>query len=320
MELLFLILAFCGGALLIFGANLVIADVMEAHRQRIRVRLDDELRLRQRERARSTVAYKEVYEMAASGVMDVRVRPSLRERLAKMVDESGVALRPRQLLVLCAMIGAVIAAPVGALSGRWLLGGALGAAAAMAPLLYVSMARTKRREKLLSQLPDAFDLMSRSMRAGQTMSQALHVVSEEFSSPIAEEFGFCYEQQNLGLSPEAAMRDLARRTGLLELRIFVLAVMIHRQTGGNLSELLGKLSNVIRQRYRIRGAIKSLTAEGRLQAAILLLLPPVLMGVMTVVNRPYAMTLFQHPGLLAAMGISMLVGGAWMQHIVSFDF
>jgi tight adherence protein B len=320
MELLFLILAFCGGALLIFGANLVIADVMEAHRQRIRVRLDEELRLRQRERARSTVVYKEVYEMAAAGVMDIRVRPTLRERLTKLVDESGIVIRPRQLLILCAMVGALITVPVGALSGRWGLGGALGAASAAAPFLYVSMARARRREKLLAQLPDAFDLMSRSMRAGQTMSQALQVVSEEFSSPIAEEFGFCYDQQNLGLSPEAAMRDLARRTGLLELRIFVLAVMIHRQTGGNLAELLGKLSNVIRQRYRIRGAIKSFTAEGRLQAVILLLLPPVLLGVMTLVNRPYAATLFQHPALLAATGISMLVGGAWMQRIVSFDF
>jgi len=78
-------------------------------------------------------------------------------------------------------------------------------------------------------------------------------VADEFSPPIADEFGFCYDQQNLGLSPEASMRDLARRTGLLELKIFVLAVMVHRQTGGNLSELLEKLATVIRHRYRIRG-------------------------------------------------------------------
>ena len=139
--------------------------------------------------------------------------------------------------------------------------------------VYVQLKRKARLEKLLSQLPDAFDLMARVIRAGQTMSQALQAVADEFDQPIAAEFAYCYEQQNLGLPPEVAFRDLARRTGLLEIKIFVLALLVQQQTGGNLAELLDKLADVVRERFRIRGKIKALTAEGRMQALVLLVLP-----------------------------------------------
>ena len=110
------------------------------------------------------------------------------------------------------------------------------------PLFYVQFKRKARLEKLRSQLPDAFDLMGRVIRAGQTMSQALLAVADEFAQPIAGEFAYCYEQQNLGLPPETAFRDLSRRTGLIEIKIFVLALLVQQQTGGNLAELLDKLS------------------------------------------------------------------------------
>ncbi|MCH5377142.1 MAG: type II secretion system F family protein, partial [Planctomycetes bacterium] len=156
--------------------------------------------------------------------------------------------------------------------------------------------------------------------AGQTVAQSYQTVADECPAPISEEFGYCYEQQNLGLSPEAAMKELARRTGLLELKIFVMAVMIHRQTGGNMSELLDKLGRVIRDRTRIRGSVKALTAEGRLQAYVLLALPPALLAVMLVINRPYAMILFEHYWLLIITGVSMAIGAVWMRKIVNFDF
>ena len=120
-------------------------------------------------------------------------------------------------------------------------------------------------------------------------------VSTEFPRPISEEFAYCWEQQNLGLSPEAAMRELARRTGLLELKIFVVAMMVHRSTGGNFSELLDKLAKVIRDRYRIRGQIQALTAEGRFQGIILLALAPTLMMILFFVNKAYILSLFQYP-------------------------
>lgn len=320
MGYLLTCLAFGGAFLLVFGVNFLLADIFETRRQRARKRLEEEMRLRQRERARGTLQYKELYEMAAEGLVDIRARSTLREKFVRLVDESGMMIRPAQLAILCAGFGVVPAAALGVAAGRWGLGAMLVPVGGLLPLVYVYFVRARRLEKLLSQLPDAFDLMSRTMRAGQTISQALQAVADEFSAPIADEFGYCYDQQNLGLSPDAAMRDLARRTGLLELKIFVLAVMVHRQTGGNLAELLEKLATVIRARYRIRGKIKALTAEGRLQGAILLALPPAMLVILMIVNRPYIMLLFDYPVLLLGMFTSMALGALWINRIVRFDF
>ena len=188
------------------------------------------------------------------------------------------------------------------------------------PFLFVYVKRRMRLNKMMSQLPHAFDLMARVIRAGQTVSQALVAVADEFQEPLSVEFAYCYEQQNLGLPPEQALRSLARRTGLLEIKIFVLALLIQQQSGGNLAELLDKLSAVIRDRFRIAGKIKSVTAEGRLQAMVLLALPPGLLLIISLLNRGYVLTLFDHPWLLAGMLVAELLGALWIRRIVNFDF
>jgi len=315
-----ILLAFGAGFLLVFGINLLLADFLAAQRHQARKRLEEEYRLRQREKARGALEYKELYELAAEGLVDVRTMTTPWGRFKGLVDESGLTLRPQQLAGMSLLGAVVVGGIVGLLFKGWTVGLLASLLGAGLPVFYVSLLRARRREKLLSQLPDAFDLMARSMKAGQTISQALQSVADEFSDPIASEFGQCYDQQNLGLSPEAAMRDLARRTGLLELKIFVLAVMVHRQTGGNLSDLLEKLAHVIRERYRIRGMIKALTAEGRMQAIILLALPPLLLVAISILNRPYMATLFEFPSLIVGMFIFMAFGAFWMHRIVSFDF
>ena len=134
------------------------------------------------------------------------------------------------------------------------------------------------------------------------------------------EFGYCYEQQNLGLSPELAMRDLARRTGLLEVKIVVLSVLVQRQTGGNLTELLDKLAKIVRDRYRIRAKIKGVTAEGRLQGLILLMLPVFVYAILLLTNRVYALKLFDHPWLPISTVIAMGLGALWIRKIINFDY
>ena len=320
MAYFWLLLAFGGGFLLIFGVNFILADVFETHRKKASKRLDEDLRLQRQERARNSMACKDLYDVAADGMVDVRERLTLSERFVKLVDQSGAAIRPKQLAMLCVGLAVLAAVAAGVLSSSWIAAALVAPVGGALPALYVSFLRMKRTETLLSQLPDAFDLMSRTMRAGQTAAQALQAVADEFTSPIADEFGYCYDQQNLGLSVEAAMRDLSQRTGLLEVKIFALAIMIHRQTGGNLTELLEKLSTVIRERYRIKGQIKSLTAEGRLQGIILLALPPGMLVAMLFLNRPYVMVLFQQPVLLAMMLTSMALGALWMRRIINFDF
>jgi tight adherence protein B len=320
MNYIIIGLAFGTGFLLILAANFVLADLLAMQRQQTRKRLEEEMRLQQRERTRKAMERGDLYVLASEEWAELTVRPTLRERFVRLAEESGLHIQPGQLLALALGLAAGLALPLGTLTGRWIVVLPAAAAGGLLPILYVAIVRTRRREKLLSQLPDAFDLMSRLLRAGQTIPQALLAVADEFPSPISDEFRCCYDQQNLGLSPEAAMRDLARRAGLLELKIFVLAILVHQQTGGNLVELLEKLSKVIRDRYRARGVIKAATAEGRLQAMVLLALPPLMLGVMYLINRPYMMTLFEYPMLLLAMFGWMTLGGLWMHRIVSFDF
>jgi tight adherence protein B len=320
MSPLMIVLAFFAGFFLIFAVNYALADVAEAHRQRARKRLEEEFRDRHRELARKSVAQQSLDLAGAKGLTDLYARKSWPERLRNLITESGVVMRPDQMLVACACAGVIGVLPCAFVWYNWLLAGLVGLAASPLPLAYVALLRRRRLDKLLSQLPNAFDLMARTMRAGQTISQSFQVVAEEGPRPISEEFGFCYEQQNLGLSPESALAELSRRTGLLELKIFVMAVMIHRQTGGNLSELLDKLGHVIRERAKIRGTIKALTAEGMYQAYILIALPPAILAIMWSINRPYTELLFQEYYLLIAMGVSMTIGWFWMKRIVNFDF
>ena len=162
--------------------------------------------------------------------------------------------------------------------------------------------------------------MARILRAGQSMAQAMLAVASELALPISEEFAYCSEQQNLGLAAEISMRDLARRTGLVEMNIFVVAVLVQRQVGGNLSEILEKLAIIVRQRYRTRGTIRTLTAEGRMQASILTALPPLLLIAMLIVNHDYAMILIHQPYLIGGMLFFMVLGGLWIRKIVNFDF
>lgn len=311
---------FAAGFLLVFGVNLLFADISSAHHQQLRERLAEEGRLQQLERARAAMQHRDLYELAAEEASVMTDHKSVRERFGILMEQAGMKTRPIHLVVIGAILALVTGLLIGFLTQSIVAGILLAPLAGCLPLVWVSMMRAARLKKLQSQLPDAFDLMSRTMRAGQTMSQALQAVADEAGAPLSEEFGYCYDQQNLGMSPEAAMRDLSRRTGLLEIKIFVLAVMVHRQTGGNLAELLEKLSFVIRERYRIQGMISALTAEGKLQAYVLLGLPPFLIAALFIANRPYIQELFNYPLIFLIMFLFMGLGAFWMNRIINFDY
>jgi tight adherence protein B len=152
------------------------------------------------------------------------------------------------------------------------------------------------------------------------MTQGIQAVADDFQKPISAEFAYCYEQQNLGLPPEVALRDLARRTGMMEIKIFVLALLVQQETGGNLAELLDKLATIMRDRARIKRKIRTLTAEGRFQALILMAMPPLLLVIVLLVNPAYGSVLFHYPKLLLGMVISEGIGALWIRKIVNFDF
>jgi len=323
-EAIITLLSFMAAFFAIMAINFVITDLYERDRRRMIHRMDEELRERQRERARDSVEKQGNQDLG--NLVDEALRESnaerrsLLERFEEMIQQSGVRVTSTRLQVTSLLTGAVVALIVGFLSRNLFATLAFSVLAAIVPVLYIEMQRRRRMERLRSQLPDSLDLMARILRAGQTVTQAMQSVATEFKAPVGTEFGYCYEQQNLGLAPELALRDLAKRTGLLEIKILVLSLLVHRQAGGNMADLLDKLSNLVRERFRLRGQIKALTAEGRLQAIMLLALPPGLFAMLMIINRTYAVKIFDHPTMVIGTLVSMAVGALLIRKIVNFDF
>lgn len=206
------------------------------------------------------------------------------------------------------------------------LAGAAGAAAflvtplpaTMAPIAALTLAATpigfvilKRKRRLAAfgrQLPGALELIARALRAGHSLGSGFHLVATESSDPIAKEMNRVYEQQNLGIALEDALEDMTHRVPNLDLRFFATAVILQRQTGGDLAEILDKIGTLIRERFKIYGQIQALTGEGRLSGAVLLALPPVLFATMYRLNHDYVMMLFTDP-----LGKKMLAFGVLTQ-------
>ncbi len=312
------LLTFLAVVMAVFGAYSILSDLFLRDRSRVSQRVDDEFRKSQRERARRSAIFKDYQALAAEEEEAGGFNP--RQWFESLVEQSGLDVTPQRVLLFMAITGAGVGLLGGLLRQSLLIGGLASLMGASVPPLYVVYKRKVRLAKLMAQLSDAFDLMARVIRAGQTVPQALQAVADEFDPPIAAEFSYCYEQQNLGLPPEAALRDLARRTGLLEIKIFVLALLVQQQTGGNLAEILDNLAAVIRERFRIRGKIRALTAEGRLQAIILLALPPLMFVLLLFLNRDYGQVLLRHPGLLIGVFVAEFFGALWIRKIINFDF
>jgi len=320
LPLLVNLLAFMAVFLAVFGANALLVDLHSSERRRQKQAVEEQFRRRQMERARSTKLPKELAQLAAEAREENKVNRTLTESLTVLIEQAGLDLPASRLLGMMAGFCLVAGVLTTWQASSLLYGLIAGVIAGASPFLYVAYKRSKRLEKLRSQLPDAFDLMGRVLRAGQTVSQAMKAVADEFSAPVSLEFLYCYEQMNLGLTAEAALRELGRRTSLLEVKIFVLSVVVHRQTGGNLAELLDKLAFVVRERFRIHGMIRSLTAQGRFQAMILLSLPPAMFALLMVLHPQYERTLLEYPMMIFVALAMMTLGAVWIRRIVNFDY
>jgi tight adherence protein B len=193
-------------------------------------------------------------------------------------------------------------------------------AGTLTPTLYTLSRRKSRIETLRRQLPDAFDIMSRSIRAGQTVTRSFQVVADDFDPPLGDEFAWCYEQQKLGLPLDVALKDLARRTGVAELQMLIVALLVQRQSGGSPVELLENLALVVRKRNKLREKVKALTAEGRMQAMVLLCIPPLVLAGVSITNPDYIAPLWTQRWLLGAMAMSEVIGALWIRRIISFRY
>jgi tight adherence protein B len=315
---LLLILTFGAGVLLVLGLASVVSDLFLKDRSAVNRRVDEEFRTKKREEIRKSLLFRDLGKLSDAPNDDEPT--TFRQRLQFLIEQSGVAVTPERLIGIAAGGGLGVGALTGLVRDNVLTAVLFGLVAAAAPFLYVVRKRKKRLKKMLEQLPDVFDLMARVIRAGQTTEQAVQAVADEFAQPIGAEFAYCAEQQNLGLAPDLAFRDLARRCGLLEIKIFVLALVVQQQTGGNLAEIMDKLAGVVRERFRIAGKISALSAEGRMQVLVLLLLPFGIMGIMMLMSRPYADSLLNNLWLVGVMLVMEGIGAVWARKIVNFDY
>lgn len=190
---------------------------------------------------------------------------------------------------------------------------------ALIPLLLLARQRRARLQQVQQQLPEVADLIARSLRAGHALPATLKMVAEEMPAPICDEFGQVADEIQYGLGLPAALQGLAQRIPLDDLRFLVIAILIQRDTGGNLAELMQNMSHLIRERLKLLGRIKALSAEGLLSGWILFLLPVAMALLLSIVNPSYLARLVEDPigkVMLAIALLQMLVGGLWMRHIV----
>jgi len=226
------------------------------------------------------------------------------------IEQSGLNLNTTKFVGMSLGLGAVIAAIYFVASPIKSLTPLLFGLGAVLPLGYVWWIRRRRLGKFGGQLPEAIDLIGQALRAGQSLPAGIQLVATQMPEPIGPEFARAYEQQNLGVPLEKSLLEMTGRIPNLDLQFFSTAVMLQRQTGGDLAEILDKISKLTRERFQIHGQIQALTGEGRLSGIVLLALPPLLFLTMLKLNYDYVMMLFEEP-----LGQKMLIFGIVMQFI-----
>jgi tight adherence protein B len=202
---------------------------------------------------------------------------------------------------------------------HWTLDVGIALGISTLPFLYIVGKRHKRMRKIEQQLPEVLDLISRALKAGHALPSGLQMAGDETPDPIGKEFRIVHDEVNYGVAVPTALMNLATRVPSTDMRYFVIAVLIQRETGGNLTELLGGISALIRERLKLLGKVRVLSAEGRMSAWILGLLPFVVGGVINLINPKFMSVLWTDPmglKLIYATLVMMALGALWMRKII----
>jgi tight adherence protein B len=242
--------------------------------------------------------------------------------LTKWLEQTGVKATPSAILLIAAVLGALVALLAGMLAhNTWAMvaGGAVGFAL---PFIVLKSKRTRRMRKFEEEFPEALDLISRALKAGHAFATGLKMAADELSEPVGPEFRKTFDEQNFGLPLKDALENLTMRVPSLDVRFFATAVLIQRETGGNLSEILENLAHVVRERFKILRQVRVYTAHGRMTGYVLLALPAVLVVALSFINPDHMNLLFRERMgqmlLLTAIGMQT-VGFFWIKQVVKIE-
>lgn len=306
-PILIAVAAFVGVSALVGGIAMLVLDRSSA-------KIEDRLQLLT---GISTPAAKDFARQAKLLTEPLDKKPGLLETLVSRfgdVDRWFAQADVQMTLSRLALVCAVLAGAGMAVGGIYGLHPGLlpvvGGLLALVPVAWLFWRRKRRLKAFGVQLPEALDMLARSLRSGQSLNAGFSMVASEFSAPLGREFSRVFEELNLGVSVEDALESLTERIPNTDLRFFATAVVLQRQTGGDLAEILDKISHLIRERFQIWGQVQALTGEGRLSGVVLLALPVLLFFVMLRLNHDYVMVLFNDP-----MGKKMLLGAIVLQAV-----
>jgi tight adherence protein B len=246
--------------------------------------------------------------------LDTFLRGSSRvSDLQKMLAQADMSLRVTNFLGISALTGVAATIITYVLSKRVEVAWIALLVGFVLPYSYASIRRNKRFEKFEELFPEAIDTLARAVRAGHAFTTALEMISAEVSEPVSGEFRQLYEEQKFGMPVRDALLNLTDRMPLVDVKFFVTAVMLQRETGGNLAEILDNLSYVIRERFKIQRQVRVYTAQGRLTMALLMGMPPIIVTTMLLLNPSFIRPLFSDP-----IGHFLLVAGITLQTIGYF--
>ena len=243
--------------------------------------------------------------------------------LQELIEQAGLPWAPGQVVI------ASLAAGLVAFNVVWYmmlpfrdLAFLAGPAAMALPAMFLRWKRTRRIRAFESQFPDSLQFIARAMRAGHAFSVSLEMLHQEFPDPLGGEFRRAFEEQNLGLPMDVALEKLAKRIPLMDTQFFIAAVVVQKRTGGNLAEILDNLSKLIRERFKLRGEIRTISAQGRMSSMVLTAIPVVVATMLYFVNRPHMMFFVENEWgrLMAMIALAFVAAGFFiMSRIVKIE-
>jgi tight adherence protein B len=321
MLKLIMVLSFTSVLLLVFP---IFRSILVRQNPIARIgRYIDSEAIREEIRKSSGREYKPGMNVLAKGIKNARFLDSYKRKVQVQLTRAHILLKPEEYIAICIIIFIAIGSLVTVFTGNFLFTITASVIGWIFPSIILKNKIKKRIKALNDQLSDAINLISNSLKAGFSFFQAVDVVSKEMQGPIAQEFAIMQKEVNLGLTTEKALENLVARTSSEDLELVVTAVLIQRQVGGNLSEILDNICSTIRERVKIKGEVRTLTAQGRMSGIIISVMPPALGVIIFLVNPEHIGLLFNNPigiGILVFSVLMELIGIFAINKIVKIEF
>ena len=281
--------------------------------------------VRQKASERQSDLRKQVLALSSIGAVDEFLKrgESRTASLKLLIEQAGLNITVATLLLGSLTLAFLVFFLTYRVTGWFLIAAPAALLAAMVPVAIVRRLRDRRMRKFEEQFPEALDLLSRALRAGHAFTTGLEMIATEMADPIGPEFRVLYDQQNFGMPLPDALRTFAYRIPLLDARFFVTAVLIQRESGGNLWEILDNLARVMRDRFRVKRQMRVLSAHGRISGWILVCLPPVLALVIFTINGETRDIMFKDPlgqQLMIVAAVLQVVGTLIMRKIINIPY